>query len=102
MGRGSVGCEILGLRPELELERGSVELIDERPGMAPLELDLVNHFEGLEKKLERPVDGETERGKFCEPGDRAPWGTRPLSGGLNVSIDGAPRRGGMSTNAGGG
>ena len=31
MGRGSVGCDILCLREELVLERGSLELMDERP-----------------------------------------------------------------------
>ena len=48
-------------RAELELDRGSVELMDVRPGMDPLEFDRWNHFVGL-NSCENPADGETERG----------------------------------------
>ena len=47
MGRGSVGWEIFGFLAELVLGRGSFELVEERPGSAPLETDRVNHFVGL-------------------------------------------------------
>ena len=40
MGRGSVGCEILGFLAELVLGLGSMELIEVRAGMAPPEFDL--------------------------------------------------------------
>ena len=62
IGRGSVGCEILCLRVELVLERGSLELMDERP--PPLEVELLNHFVGFVKIWVKapPPEGEVERG----------------------------------------
>ena len=103
MGRGSVGCEILGFLAELELERGSFELIDVRPGIAPLEFDLLNHFVGFVKNCVKPVDGDADRGipPVLEPGERGPDG-RPVSGGLSVSNEGAPLRGGIAVKERGG
>ena len=88
----------MGFLPELELARGSTELVDARPGIAPLELDLENHFVGFVKNCVKPVDGDADRGKLVAPGERAPDGASPVSGGTNVSIDGAPLRGGIVTN----
>ena len=97
MGLGSVGCDILGFRPELVLALGSTELIDERPGREPLELERLNHLVGLERKDVKPFEGEAERGKLSEPpGERAPCVGSPASGGLNVLTDGTARRGAMN------
>ena len=60
MGRGSVGCDILCLRVELVLERGSLALIDERP--PPPEFERLNHFVGLVKSWVKPPDGDEDRG----------------------------------------
>ena len=60
MGRGSVGCEILCLRVELVLVRGSLEEMDERP--TPPEFERLNHFVGLVKICVKPPEGEVERG----------------------------------------
>lgn len=87
----------MGFLPELELARGSTELMDARPGMAPLELDLENHFVGFEKNCVKPVDGDADRGKVVAPGERAPDEGVPPSGGHNVLMDGAPLRGGIVT-----
>ena len=58
----------MGLRPaELVLDRGSVELVDERPAMLPPDADLLNHFVGFERKPVKP-EGEAERGKLRKPG----------------------------------
>ncbi len=59
IGRGSVGCDILCLRVELELvlERGSLELIDVRP--CPPELERLNHLFVNAVKL---LEGDAERG----------------------------------------
>ena len=67
-----------------------------RPGIAPLEFDLVNHFVGFVKNCVNPVDGDADRGKLLvlEPGERGPDGM-PESGGLSVFIEGAVLRGGM-------
>lgn len=97
IGRGSVGWEILGFLAKLELGRGSFELMEVRPGTAPLEADRVNHFVGL-NSWEKPVDGEAERG-IEEPGERDPACGAPVSGGLRVLMDGVPRFGDMTTNA---
>ena len=59
IGRGSVGCEILCLRVELVLERGSLELMDDRPW--PLEVERLNHFEGFEKICVMPPEGDEDR-----------------------------------------
>lgn len=97
MGLGSVGCEILGLRPELVLDRGSTELIDARPGSDPLEFERLNHLVGLDRKDVNPFEGDAERGKLSEPlGERAPCVGSPASGGLNVLTDGTARRGAMN------
>ena len=57
IGRGSVGCDILCLRVELVLERGSLELMDERPW--PPEFVRLNH---LFVKSVKPFEGDAERG----------------------------------------
>jgi hypothetical protein len=86
----------LGFLAELELKRGSFELMDVRPGMEPLEFDLLNHFVGFVKNCVKPVDGDADRGMLPvpEPGERCPGG-RPASGGLNISNEGAPLRVGI-------
>lgn len=77
------------------LDRGSTELIDERPGSELLEFERLNHFVGLDRKDVNPFEGDAERGKLSEPpGERAPCAGSPASGGLNVLTDGAARRGG--------
>lgn len=91
-----MGCDILGFLPELVLDRGSVELMDVRPGSDPLEFERLNHFVGLDRNDVKPFEGDAERGKLREPpGERAPCACGPASGGLNVLIDGVVRRGAM-------
>lgn len=75
------------------LDRGSFELVDARPGILPLDADLLNHFVGFERNPVNP-EGEAERGKLRGPEACAREGA-PVSGGLNELADGAPRRGGM-------
>lgn len=65
--------------------------------MDPLELERVNHFVGL-NNWEKPAEGDAERG-IEAPGERDPACGKPVSGGLNVLIDGAPRFEGMTTSA---
>ena len=88
-----MGCDIFGFLPELVLDLGSVELMDARPGIEPLEFERLNHFAGLVRNDAKPFDGDAERGKLREPpGERAPWVCGPASFGLSVLIDGGPRR----------
>lgn len=95
MGRGSVGCDIFGFLPlELVLDLGSIELMDERPDTLLLEADRLNHLAGLVRNCEKPEEGDAERGKLRKPG--GDWDGAFASGGLNVLIDGAPRRRAMS------
>ena len=76
---------------------------DGRPGKDPLELERLNHLVGLLRNEVKPLDGDAERGKLSEPpGERAPCDCSPASGGLNVLIDGAPRRGAMAEDSEGG
>lgn len=85
----------MAFRPaELVLDRGSIELVDERPPVLPPEADLLNHFVGLDRKPVNPVEGEVERGKLREPGAWLGESVLPDSEGLKVLDDGAPRRGG--------
>lgn len=92
----------MGLRPDEELDLGSFELTEARPGIAPLEFDLLNHFVGFVKNWVNPVDGDADRGKLLAPGERAPGGGMPVSGGLNVlMLVDVPRLGGISKNGGG-
>ncbi len=59
IGRGSVGCEILCLREELVLERGSLDM-ELRPPEPDVER--LNHFVGCVKSFVNPLEGDTERG----------------------------------------
>lgn len=72
------------------LERGSIELMDERPDTFPLDAERLNHLVGFVRNCEKPVEGDAERGKLRKPG--GDWDGAPISGGLNVLTDGAPRR----------
>ena len=62
IGLGSVGCEILCLRVELVLDRGSIELMDARP--TPPEFERLNHLVGLVNSCVKPLEGEAERGRL--------------------------------------
>ena len=81
IGRGSVGCEILCLREELVLERGSLDM-ELRPPDPDVERP--NHFVGCVKSFVNPFEGDTERGVFRKltPGDEGDGVV--ASGGLRV------------------
>lgn len=59
IGLGSVGCDILCLRVELVLDRGSEELTEVRP--TPPEFERLNHFVGLVKSCVNPFEGDADR-----------------------------------------
>ena len=90
MGRGSVGCDILCLRDELVLERGSLELMDDLP--TPPELERLNHFVGLVKSWVKPPDGDEDRGVLRKLAGEDGEGV-VVGGGLRVLE--AVRRGAM-------
>lgn len=90
IGRGSVGCEILCLRPELVLERGSLELMEDLP--CPPELDRLNHFVGLVKSCVKPLEGDEERGVPRKPAGDDGEGVVAAGG---LSVFDPVRRGGM-------
>lgn len=81
IGRGSVGCEILCLREELVLERGSLDM-ELRPPEPDVER--LNHFVGCVKSFVNPFEGDTERGvlRKLAPGDEGEG--VDASGGLRV------------------
>lgn len=78
------------------LDRGSLELMDDRPLPAPLppEAERLNQRVGFARNCVKPPDGETERVELTEPGDEPPEAAGTRSGGLS-ELEDAPRRGGI-------
>ncbi|KAI1790397.1 hypothetical protein LXA43DRAFT_1016929 [Ganoderma leucocontextum] len=81
IGRGSVGWEILCLREELVLERGSLET-ELRPPEPDVER--LNHFVGCVKSLVNPFEGDTERGVLRKLAAGDEGDGVDASGGLSV------------------